>query len=315
LCAWLSACARGQDVPTSGASAETIARWIADLDSQEYRTRETASRNLAAAASAALDPLLTAANGERLESAERAIAILQQQARAEDEAAALAALQRLVQLRNRPQIVQKAESEVARLTVAACKRHLEARGAECRLIQELVSGGYVPIFRVRLGAKWHGTPDDFRTLANLQFQPYVRLEGAAIDDAVIKVFETTTTIMVLQVWQGKVSVAAVDSLKKQRPHISVNLRNRAFMGVGCDTHAAGARITLVEPGSGADAAGVVAGDVITSMNGNAIPDFDRLTANVAQYAPGEQITVDILRGEERRSLKVTFGDWELRQPH
>jgi S1-C subfamily serine protease len=56
------------------------------------------------------------------------------------------------------------------------------------------------------------------------------------------------------------------------------------------------------------------GDVITRINGNSIPDFDRLTANVAQHEPGQVITLDVLRGEQTRTFQVTLGSWDLRQP-
>jgi S1-C subfamily serine protease len=139
------------------------------------------------------------------------------------------------------------------------------------------------------------------------------LEGAPINDAVVKLFEATTTVMWLQLWHSKVSVTAVDSLKQQRPHIEIYLRNRALMGVGCEDHAAGAIVKTVAPGTAAEAAGILPGDIVTHINGNTIPDFDRLTANVAQHEPGEQITLDVLRGEETHKINITLGSWDLRQ--
>lgn len=295
-------------------SPAEVAAWVAELDSREYRVRERATRQLMAAGAATLDPLLAAANGDRPEPAERAIWILQKISQMDDSPAALAALQRLVQLRDRPGIVTQAESEIARITVLACKRHLESRGAECTVQMEPIPslGTYASVFHVRLGENWRGTAEDFRPLADLRYQRHVRLEGAAVDDAIIKLFESSPQLVWFQLWKTKVSVAAIDSLKERLPAAEVYLRNRALMGVGCENNALGARVRIVEPGSAADVAGVVAGDIITAINGQRIPDFDRLTANVAQHEPGQQIKIKVLRDDESLDLYVTLGSWDAR---
>jgi S1-C subfamily serine protease len=45
------------------------------------------------------------------------------------------------------------------------------------------------------------------------------------------------------------------------------------------------------------------------MNGHTLPDFDRLTARIAQHQPGETVEVEIMRGNERKKLSVTLGSW------
>jgi hypothetical protein len=297
---------------SSAASSAAIAAWIADLDSREYRVRERATSQLAVSGATALDPLLAAANGNRPEPAERAVWILQKLAHVDDPSAAMAALHRLIQLRDRPAIVAQADAELLRINVLAAKRHLESRGAECTVQFESIptTGEYASVFHVRLGEKWGGTAEDFRPLAELRRQRHFRLEGDAINDAVIKHFETSHDLKWMQLWKTKVSVDGVNSLKEQRPNVDIYLRNRALMGVACGNHAAGAQVKNVEPGTAADAAGIVKEDVITKINGNEIPDFDRLTANVAQHEPGERITVEILRDEQTHTVTVTLGSWE-----
>jgi S1-C subfamily serine protease len=50
-------------------------------------------------------------------------------------------------------------------------------------------------------------------------------------------------------------------------------------------------------------------DVVVAIDGQKVPDFDRLTAHVAQHQPGDKIVVEVLRGGEKRKLDVTLGSW------
>lgn len=68
-----------------------IRQWIGDLDSDQFRIRETASKHLQKAGAPALGPLADAANGSSPEVTNRAMAILHHAALADDPALAAAA--------------------------------------------------------------------------------------------------------------------------------------------------------------------------------------------------------------------------------
>jgi hypothetical protein len=298
-------------VESPAASSPEVAALISELDSREYRVRERATRALLAAGLPALDGLLIAANGDRPEPADRAVWILQRLAQNVEQTTAEGALKRLAQLRDRPNLVAQAESELARIGVVACERRLKSLGAECSAKVEPIPtlGVYAPVFRVRLGPNWRGNSEDLRPLADLHSQQHIVLEGPAIDDTVMKLFESRPALIWMQLLNTKVSVAAIDSLKTRHPNADIYLKNRALMGVACQNHAEGAMVMTVEPGEAAHAAGVVAGDVITAIEGEKLPDFDRLTARIAQHGPGDKVQIEILRGEEKRTLEVTLGSW------
>ena len=69
----------------------------------------------------------------------------------------------------------------------------------------------------------------------------------------------------------------------------------------------GLRLSGVTPGSPADQAGLVAGDVIVEFDGKAITDL--YTYSDALYArkPGDTVKIVFLRGGERREVQVTLG--------
>jgi serine protease Do len=68
-------------------------------------------------------------------------------------------------------------------------------------------------------------------------------------------------------------------------------------------------VTDVRPGTAAATAGIVIGDVIATIDGHSLPDFDRLTVRIAQHQPGDKIDVEIIRGEKKMKITVTLGSW------
>ena len=74
----------------------------------------------------------------------------------------------------------------------------------------------------------------------------------------------------------------------------------------------GALVSGVEEGAPADKAGVVAGDVITGLEGVAIDRSSELPARVSRLKPGTTVTLEVWRDRSRRNVKLTIG--ELDEP-
>jgi hypothetical protein len=301
-----------QDRPVS--TPAEINTWIAELDDGRYLVREKATRNLLDAGDVALDALLDAANADRPEPADRALWILRQLGRSPDSGLAIAALERLVEVHGRPLLVDKAESELAVRSVQACEERLAPLGAEISMPFEPIDvANVVPILHLRLGPQWQGTLDDLRPLAQLRHQLHFRLEGAPIDDAVVKLFEEKEKLAHLQLLYTRVTPAGVDALKQRHPEAIVYVRNEALLGISAENHAKGVVVQTVENPSAASAAGILPGDIITAFDGKPLADFDRLTVRIAQHRPGDTVDVEILRGEETKKLSVTLGRWSDRR--
>lgn len=303
------------DSPKTEKSAPTdaeIAGWIAELDDNQYVVRERATRELLDAGEASLDALLAAANGDRLEPADRAVWIMRRLSRSSDDALAIAALERMIEFRGRPVVVGKAELELAQRSVAACQERLSPLGADVAVQPMSIDiANVVPALHVRVGDKWRGKAEDLRCVIELRHQRFYRLEGAAIDDEVARLFEDKDRLEVVQMHNTRVTPDAVDAIKRRHPDAMVYVRGPALLGVQADlaNNPAGVVVKRVEDGTAAAAAGIVAGDVIASIDGHSLPDFDRLTARIAQHQPGDKIPVEIVRGEERRKVEVTLGRW------
>jgi hypothetical protein len=280
------------------------------LDDDQYRGLYKATQHLLAAGRGSLDPLLVVANSDRPESADRAIWILRRLGGSRDDDLAVAALEHLAQLKGRPALVSKAEAELDDRIIAACERRLAPLGAELVLRPIQIDFNTVAnVLQVRLDPNWHGTSEDLRMIAKLPRQLYFELEGAALDDAVAKMFETRKKLAYIKFTNSKISPAAIDSLKQQHPTAIVVLRNLAKLGVAGQTHKSGVLVTEVPPGTAAAAAGIVIGDVIATIEGHPLPDFDRLTVRIAQHQPGDKIDLEIIRGEKKMKISVTLGSW------
>jgi putative serine protease PepD len=69
----------------------------------------------------------------------------------------------------------------------------------------------------------------------------------------------------------------------------------------------GVGVSDVQSGSGADNAGLKAGDVITAVDGKPVTTPAQLRAVIAAHQPGDKITVTIRRDGSTKSVDVTLG--------
>ena len=71
--------------------------------------------------------------------------------------------------------------------------------------------------------------------------------------------------------------------------------------------ASGNPVTGVEAGKPADQGGIKDGDIITSVDGKVIDEEHPLDATLAQFSPGDTVSVDVLRDGQHVMLEVTLG--------
>jgi serine protease Do len=75
----------------------------------------------------------------------------------------------------------------------------------------------------------------------------------------------------------------------------------------------GALVEQVEPGGGADKAGLKSGDVIVSVDGQNVAHTEDLPRMIAPHHPGTQVKLGILRDRKTRDVSVTLG--ALKEDH
>ena len=69
----------------------------------------------------------------------------------------------------------------------------------------------------------------------------------------------------------------------------------------------GAFVQSLVPDSAADEAGLEPGDVITAVNGEATPDSASVGAVIRRLAPGDRITITVVRSGDERDVTATLG--------
>jgi S1-C subfamily serine protease len=71
---------------------------------------------------------------------------------------------------------------------------------------------------------------------------------------------------------------------------------------------AGVGIVAVKENGPAKAAGLRAGDVITSVDGTPVPDTTALAGALAAHRPGQQVKVTVDRGGQELTVRLTLGE-------
>ncbi|HYK89413.1 MAG TPA: S1C family serine protease [Acidobacteriota bacterium] len=87
--------------------------------------------------------------------------------------------------------------------------------------------------------------------------------------------------------------------------VRLPLKIREALRLGSDS---GVLIVSVEPGSPADKAGVILGDVFVAINSNAIEDVDDLQDHLAGELIGSSMKVSLLRGGAPAEVVITIGE-------
>jgi serine protease Do len=80
--------------------------------------------------------------------------------------------------------------------------------------------------------------------------------------------------------------------------------NGPVLGVDGAPTSGGCRVTYVWPGLPAESAGVRRGDIVTSVGGEAVTSIDELHSLLTKRKVGDEITLSVLRGEDKLELKV-----------
>ncbi|HEY2310623.1 MAG TPA: trypsin-like peptidase domain-containing protein [Gaiellaceae bacterium] len=88
--------------------------------------------------------------------------------------------------------------------------------------------------------------------------------------------------------------------------ISGGTVQHAYLGVAVAPSGA-AKVSCIVPGGPADAAGLKTGDVITSLNGKAVTNYDALTSAVSSAKPGTKVEITVTRNGSTQHLSVTLG--------
>lgn len=98
----------------------------------------------------------------------------------------------------------------------------------------------------------------------------------------------------------------IETGKVAHPFLGVQLRNAVASEGSTKRRAAG--IAVVEPGTPAASAGLESGDAVIAIDGVPVDSSLSLTAQVRAREVGQETTLSIVRGGQRKDIKVTLAE-------
>lgn len=305
--------AKAEESPT----AAQIAAWIDQLGADQFAQREAASRSLAAAGRPALGPLGAAIGRDDLEVASRAVEIVCGFLASDNEALAGEAEKLLETIAEGP------ESAVSRLAggtldfhhrgmTEAAREKLESLGAV--ITEGFLASGHRGL-QVTLSARWRGTPEDLRLLSRLQGVRLVGAFGVPLDAASVAALGRLRGVEAMQLFGTGIADDHLAVLTAKLPETRIDVRKGGKLGVAGQPMIGPCMITHVQDGSAAAKAGLQIGDVVLTIDGGPVANFEALTEQVGRHGPGETITLDVERtvpGQQARRFQsvVVLDGWE-----
>lgn len=298
--------AAAEDTPPT---ADQIAEWIAQLDSNQYQVREEATRHLVSANVAALEALASAANGDRPEPADRAVWILQRLAETKDVDVRRNVLERLARIDKQPQVAAQAQDELAQIRHDAAVRAILKLGGHLRdqpfnpMMQRAISA------HVILDDNWRGGDDGVKHVQDIRELSTVTIIGSNVTRAGLEELQGVGSLRELHLYGSRLQEADVEALKKVLPGVTIDFNRGALLGIrGNDVGPA--QVVFVQPGSAAAAANLRRNDVIQKLDGQPVLDFADLRSKIGKHRPGDEVALEIDRGGKTIEMKVKLGRWK-----
>jgi hypothetical protein len=293
---------------------DEIAAWIADLDDNRYLVREAATRRLLEAGVASFDYLLNTANGDRPEPADRATWILRRLSSGKDQVLRRQALERLVLLKNRPQVVTVAQQALAELRHTEAVAVLQALGARYVTSEYGMSIGFYYTPRLELDQQWRGTDADLVHVRNLVAVRQVAIFGTDISIEGLAHLQRANWLQEssLLLYGSKLEADEVPKVQKLLPQVEVDYRRGGLLGVGSNTPEGmgSAVVGIVKKGSAAEAVGIRVGDIVQEFENQPVPNFKALTLMIGKHRAGDEVTLEVVRNGQPMEFKVTLDAWQ-----
>lgn len=100
--------------------------------------------------------------------------------------------------------------------------------------------------------------------------------------------------------------------KKWGDEFRREFRNRAVLGVVTDKNEKGVSVQEVQEGSGAAAAGLKEGDVITKVGETTITSPEQLAETIRKQQPGDEVTINYLRDGKKKTTKAILSGGSMK---
>jgi hypothetical protein len=202
--------APGSD-PLNSAPQTQLQQWVAQLDSDQFLVRESATRNLIAAGMEAIEPVVSSLHGDRRELVTRGIYILQELAKSgqwETEQAARTALEKLAG-QGGTWVARRASVTLDALNVIRQERAIKSLawlGAKIESFSGPFGGDPADRpYSIQIDDGWQGSDDDIRQVQWLVDTHKVVFRGAHVKDRWIERIKSLPNLKSLSIVHAQVT--------------------------------------------------------------------------------------------------------------
>jgi putative serine protease PepD len=101
--------------------------------------------------------------------------------------------------------------------------------------------------------------------------------------------------------------------KAHNAYVGVSLNPNSSGGAQIARNSQGAASSVV-PGGPAAKAGLQPGDLVTAVNGHPVNNTNQFVATIANYAPGDTVTLTVKRSGQTKTIKLTLGSQPSNAP-
>jgi hypothetical protein len=160
------------------------------------------------------------------------------------------------------------------------------------------------VSQVTINRNWLGGDEGLAHLKNLKGLAAFTVEDARISDAALPHLAAVPTLRQLTLRGGQFTLEGLRKWRKARPEVQIMAFGPAMMGVGADMHSSPLALNHIYPRSGAQEAGLAAGDVVKRIDGEEIRDFSDLMLAVYRRKVGDKLKVEFEREGKARTAEV-----------
>lgn len=153
------------------------------------------------------------------------------------------------------------------------------------------------------------TTAGLRDLRKIDRLTLVSVWNTGVDDGVIEHIQACRGLTAVRLYGTRVTPEGIARLQQGLATAKIDFRRGGFLGIGGNQTDEGCEVQVIHPGSAADKAGIIVNDVIVKIGDKKVADFESLTQIVSLMQGGDTAEVEILRGDEKLTKKITLGEW------
>ncbi|TNM64256.1 PDZ domain-containing protein [Streptomyces sp. NP160] len=106
---------------------------------------------------------------------------------------------------------------------------------------------------------------------------------------------------------NRVAKELIENGKAEHARLGVSMTSESSIATVDGTSRQAAEVAEVVQGGAAASAGIQQGDFITAVDGTSVTSAESLTAQIRSRAPGDTVTLTVVRGGQQQDIKVQLG--------